>query len=870
MAEKTQLIRIKFVQDTSELNNATAAAQRAQAATDKLRDSAAKVGTEAAAGNKKWQSSIGSVRIELERQRALIESTSRSDTKLLNERIAKYKQLQAEVDKFNKKLQDTEKVTKTVNNGFKSLLTSVGLVFSAALIRQVVNTALEMAKLSGNIEGVERAFYRLPNAALLLDNLRRGTHGTVNDLELMQKALQANNFRIPLQQLGVLFEFAATKAQQTGQEVNHLVDYIVSGIGYRSIKRLDDLGFTANRVKEALGGVSLQAASMQQVMYAVTQLMNEDLAKTGGYADTAATDVGKLSTALNELYAAAAQKITNTGALKNITAGLQEVRDVVEGFPTDDYLKILYAPYKIFNFVDKWVEGILKVKRDQAVLEEALNRTRNVQERLNGTEQQNVDIIAQTLIQNTTAIRQREQEIEKLTTKNKLIQLQYEAGKLTIQQQVAQQGANNKMISGLQFNVDVLKQVNVQLKDFMTTIQSGSDTETLGLIAAKMQEIEDAGDRLKDAKSANEIHKVNLELSRLNAELADLKAIGTTKQFLEVDGKIRLVPVVDPKTFKKTIEQEPIFKQGVSIPISFDASGNATGFKSGTRSAGDQLADDIERQLNAALKNIPPPKVQVEITPTSSWDKIGQEFADNWRDVLSQGLSDTGNFLMAVVDAEASEYDQRINQARNYYDNLLTLAGDNENQKGRIRLKAQKEEDKLRREAFEADKRAKRSQALINGAVGVTQAFATLPYPAAVVAAALIAASTIAQVAAINKEKPRFAKGKVNIQGPGTKTSDSIEAKISRGESVINAGATERSAKLLEGINSGRIDDRVLNRLHLTKDGVKFVGMDDTRMVRAIKGLQQPDFVRIGSDIYEVKKSSDGLSKRLRRKTMSR
>lgn len=839
MAEKTQLIRIKFVQDTAELNNATAAAQRAQAATDKLRDSAAKVGTDAAAGNKKWQSSIGSVRIELERQRALIEATSRSDTKLLNERIAKYKQLQAEVDKFNKKLQDTDKGAGQLSKSFSNLYSTVQLVFGAAIIRQVVNTSLEMARLTGNIAGVEKAFNRLPNAALLLDSLRRGTHGTVTDLELMQKALQANNFRIPLQQLATLFEFAATKAQQTGQEVNHLVDYIVSGIGYRSIKRLDDLGFTANRVKEALGGVSLQAASVQQVMEAVTKLMNEDLQKTGGYAETTATQVAQIEVAYQKLKEAVSEKGTSSGFLDFLQGGLIGMREWVIGAKE---ARKEFAQGTAIKDVQLFIDGMAG-KETQAKIEAT---------------QQYLNSIVQTIGRYNDNIKIASEEQAKF----------FRTGNVPAFDAAVLQG------NSLRANKQILEQTIPILKQYLQTLSSpqGADaaTETLGLIAAKMQEIEDAGDRLKDAKSANEIHKVNLELSRLNAELADLKALGTTKQFLEVDGKIRLVPVVDPKTFKKTIEQEPIFKEGVSIPISFDASGNATGFTSGTRSAGDQIADDIERQLNEALKNIPPPRVQVEITPMTSWERIGQEFSDNWRDVLSQGLSDTGNFFMAVVDAQAAEYDQRINQARNYYDNLLTLAGDNENQKGRIRLKAQKEEDKLRREAFEADKRAKRSQALINGAVGITNAFATLPYPAAIVASALIAASTIAQVAAINKEKPRFAKGKVNIQGTGTKTSDSIEAKISRGESVINASATERSAKLLEGINSGRIDDRVLNRLHLTKDGVKFVGMDDTRMVRAIKGLQQPDFVRIGSDIYEVKKSSDGLSKRLRRKTMSR
>lgn len=48
----------------------------------------------------------------------------------------------------------------------------------------------------------------------------------------------------------------------------------------------------------------------------------------------------------------------------------------------------------------------------------------------------------------------------------------------------------------------------------------------------------------------------------------------------------------------------------------------------------------------------------------------------------------------------------------------------------------------------------------------------------------------------------KFAKGKVNINGPGTSTSDSIPAQISRGESVINARATEMFAPLLMAMNA--------------------------------------------------------------------
>jgi hypothetical protein len=269
MADKQQNVKVFWQVDTQQLERATGLSQKAQQAADKYTQSASQ-------GAKTTSAELNKLTAEQNRLGQAIQNTNRSSfssyqafAKHLQNLSKQYSDVKVKVDaatksinEQNKALKEQATATKGLASNFGSLYTTIRAVIAAGLAREAVVTALEFAKLSGNVEGVEKAFARLPNSVLLLESLRQATHGTVNDLELMQKALQANNFRIPLEQLGVLLEFAAVKAQQTGQEVNHLVDYIVSGIGYRSIKRLDDLGFTANRVRDALGGVSLQAASM--------------------------------------------------------------------------------------------------------------------------------------------------------------------------------------------------------------------------------------------------------------------------------------------------------------------------------------------------------------------------------------------------------------------------------------------------------------------------------------------------------------------------------------------------------------------------------------------------------------------------------
>jgi hypothetical protein len=79
-----------------------------------------------------------------------------------------------------------------------------------------------------------------------------------------------------------------------------------------------------------------------------------------------------------------------------------------------------------------------------------------------------------------------------------------------------------------------------------------------------------------------------------------------------------------------------------------------------------------------------------------------------------------------------------------------------------------------------------------------------------------------------------FAKGEVGIDGPGTGTSDSIPAWLSKGESVINAQATAESRNLLEAINERKINDNILRTL-AGDGGRQATNFDDSRIVKAIQ-----------------------------------
>jgi hypothetical protein len=77
---------------------------------------------------------------------------------------------------------------------------------------------------------------------------------------------------------------------------------------------------------------------------------------------------------------------------------------------------------------------------------------------------------------------------------------------------------------------------------------------------------------------------------------------------------------------------------------------------------------------------------------------------------------------------------------------------------------------------------------------------AITPVGAAIIAAVI--AGGVIQGAAILKQKyiPTYAQGGL-VTGPGTGTSDSIDAKLSNGEVVINAKSANAFAPLLDAIN---------------------------------------------------------------------
>lgn len=160
---------------------------------------------------------------------------------------------------------------------------------------------------------------------------------------------------------------------------------------------------------------------------------------------------------------------------------------------------------------------------------------------------------------------------------------------------------------------------------------------------------------------------------------------------------------------------------------------------------------------------------------------------------IGSALSASTEIRLNEIEAEKNAEIQAVEES--------TLSKEQKEAKIRaIEKKYAMEKYEAEKKAFETNKSLQIVNAVIAGALGVVSAFQLGPIAGAIAAAA-IAVTTAAQIAVIASSKmpppPKFAKGVIGLDGVGNGTSDSIDAKLSRGESVMTAKATERFAPML-------------------------------------------------------------------------
>lgn len=862
MADRTINININYKVNGQDVQRAADLSQRAQKATDDFRKSAGQVGQTVSQNFRKAGTSIEFMKIQADQLAARIRLLDKGDTRLKG-LSDQFKQLQIQIKAANdellktpKALKATQVATQSATTQFSQLFTAVKLLITAGIAREVVNISIEMARLAGNVEGVQRSFNKtFPDAENLLFNLRRSTKGAISDFDLMQKALQTKNFGLPVEKLGKLLEFATAKAQQTGLSIQYITDSLVTGLGRNSVKVFDNLQLDIGELKKRIAsGLDFRTAGIQ--------LIEEDLARMGGAFETSATKADQLAASTARLKLEFAKKITQDG-----------------GFI--DFLK---------SYTDALGNAIEANNRGISVSE--LTNEQRVKEIANiSANEFSTRVLTKTKEENIKAI---EDEIAALTKSIGVYAKQRDAARATIDQL-------QDLVTQRKFNgVDELKGIkeNQQAQiDFIETKKENAfiDQEILRILQAKLLALKQEDDSTK--KQIETIQTLQDKLKGLQEQREEQTFIGNKGELDRLQREIilledRILKISDnikwqqqwnhekeQSALKTANETEQLKKFNDELDkLTQKMAGGPISF-----STGEQLGD-VNAKENLDLASIEESLFEVaDIIPDKFWTRLrlafkkeGSESSD-LQGILEEGIM---NLKLEAVDIAADQFSsiaemelqslqRRLGQLRNFYDEQTILAGNNEKAKSELRLKEERETARLQLKIFNKEKEVRRTQAIIDGAAAVIKTFTFYGFtPVGIFAAAAQAAATLSQIAIINRQQPRFAKGVIDLKGPGTGTSDSINAKVSKGESIITASATSGSKNLLRAIQNKKIDDNILKTLHVTKDGVKQTTMSDQGIIAAIKSITFPEVYNQADRVYEAKKSADGRHTRIRLKTM--
>lgn len=487
-------INIRYRVDTSQLRAAEAQLLATDQANTKLRTGVQQTASISQQLYGQMSNTLAGMRLRLQQIDALRESTSRKDIERLRQLNREYGLLKAEIDKVTQANKEQAAAaaavsaqTSNMTSNFTQLYNAVKLFVAAGVAREILDITLQMTELSGKIDGVSRAFKtQIPNSTALLEELRRKTRGTIDELQLMQYAIKAQNFKIPLNDLGNLLQFALTRAQQTGESIDYMVNSIITGLGRDSIKILDNLQVDIGAMKKDMDelGISIDQAFGIQVQ--------REIEKMGGLIETDAIKVGQLNSAYQELI----QTIADTTAAGGF---IEFLRDSIQGLTL-----------------------LLKSQSDEEIRQERIestvsNRVKRIQDEANAQKDiaDQIRIVSTArdqnriqIVKNEIAIREFEEQMKKTTN-------YYDLKKLSEEKAALEE--RTEVLEGV---VVSLTKVRLELEN-----QSAQPAVRRGAIEIVLEKIEKL-EEIIPTLAEQDLPKANRELKALNEELKRLQNLG--------------------------------------------------------------------------------------------------------------------------------------------------------------------------------------------------------------------------------------------------------------------------------------------------------------------------------------------------------
>lgn len=804
-------IPINYIVNNRPLLDLNKTLEQLNAAQDKLNASVRNTG-------QVYSTTLAGMRSRLDTLRAAIENTAQADVARLQKLSAEYKKLDTEINRITadlyKQSQAMDAMGKSaqqtsVNLG--NMVTQVKAFLTAGLLKEILDTTLAMAELAGNVEGVSRAFSRLPQSTKLLSDLRRSTHGTLTDLQLMQQAIRAQNFRIPLQDLGMYLEFAMQRAQATGESIDYMVNSIVTGLGRDSIKILDNLQVDIGAMKKDMAelGISIDEAFGIQV--------RNEMAKMGGFIETQKDQVSRLRTEWETLKVVISQKPATGWLIDFLTQSVQGAQALVKAIDLNPKYLIPWAGWVML--VRDVGRNLGDLAREQAAVNQSMDEFTRLSDSFVGSM---ADQAKQAEIEILLSSGKRARfKLEKQAILEKIEVLKEDSWANRIQIEEMENAAEHYdvQISMITKLIDLLKEY-AEAKRLATK----EDVIQKGIIETLNELISDLEEKRTKATSLTAIRRYNDQLALQRAYLQEI--LGLTDQMNSSASRvydIRQNPgggTPQTKTTTETLRSDMV-----------------------------ALAELIGREFGKRLGE----SLNKNFKETGFFEKLIDNMKAYKTELVTQAVDMVAGNIHDIMDLELMSYDMRIQALSDFYDRQYLLAGDNTRKKKELQIKEDKEIGDLRRKQAKAEQRARIFGIIIDTAASISKTAAQLGFPAAIPFIALAAINGAVQLAIASKAKPQgFKDGVIDLPANGKpRDRDSILAMLQPGESVMTVAETKSNKRTLKAMRAKMFDDTMLERLKLTSNGVSMEPMDLTPVVNAIYD-SQTDYYAQGTTIMQT------------------
>lgn len=219
---------------------------------------------------------------------------------------------------FSQTQNSADSTTTSVNS---LALSFTGLNQAVHLAKQALN-GLEEAwgflEEGSRLVSLEQASYRLAqsydaNMISIVSSIRSASFNTINEYDAMKAANLALTMGISTNadEIANLMEIAIERGRAFGLTTEDAFDRITRGIGRRSTRILDDLGFTANATEanrvyaESLGISTTALTEDMKVRALFNQILKEgnaELEKQGGLTQDISTPYQRIATSLKTLF----------------------------------------------------------------------------------------------------------------------------------------------------------------------------------------------------------------------------------------------------------------------------------------------------------------------------------------------------------------------------------------------------------------------------------------------------------------------------------------------------------------------------------------------------------------------------------------